>query len=202
MNKALIVVDVQNDFIEGGALGVNGGKDVAGEIAEYLDQHGGEYQMIVFSQDWHRWNESNGGHFAKEPDFVDTWPEHCLAGTHGAELHQAVLPYAGAAQMVRKGQGKPAYSAFEGTTPGLVTMTLQELLDNAGIDTVDVVGIATDYCVRATALDAVKNGYTTTVLVNLTAGVALGSSRDTLSEFRDNGVHAEGSLEFLQKAGA
>ena len=193
MKKALIVVDVQRDFCEGGALGVEGGNDVAEKIARYIDEHDrdGEYRMVVFSQDWHRWDSSNGGHFAEkgaQPNYVDTWPEHCLAGTRGAELHPAVRDYASGAQIIRKGQNRPAYSAFEGTTPGEIAMPLQKLLDSADIEAVDIVGIATDHCVKATALDAVKGGFKTTVMLDLTAGVAPESTEAAIKEMSEAGV--------------
>src|SRR5690606_16703945 len=86
MSKALFIVDVQNDFTEGGALGVEGGDAVAAAITRYVAEHAGDYEIIVASRDWHDAEGGNGGHFAEgEPDFVDTWPPHCVAGTEGAE---------------------------------------------------------------------------------------------------------------------
>jgi nicotinamidase/pyrazinamidase len=205
MNKALIVVDMQNDFVEGGALGVKGGKEVAATIARHIDRHSDndEYELIVFSQDWHDADNDNGGHFAEgEPDFRATWPAHCVADTTGAEIVNVLRDQAKSAHRVRKGQGKPAYSAFEGTTTGEISMTLQELLDSAEIDVVIVVGIATDYCVKATALDAAKLGYTTQVRLDLTAGVALESSLSAIAEFEADSVLVDGAVEFLQRAQA
>ena len=114
MSKALFIVDVQNDFTEGGALGVDGGDAVAERITRFLEAHAGDYSVIVASRDWHDGDNDNGGHFHPEPDFVDTWPEHCVAGTAGAEYHPA-LPVQEIDVHVRKGQGKPAYSMFEET---------------------------------------------------------------------------------------
>ena len=179
MSKALFIIDVQNDFTEGGALGVAGGDAVAAGISEHLAAHPGEYAHVFASRDWHDGDNDNGGHFSATPDFVDTWPPHCVSGTRGAEYHRA-LDTAAIDVHVRKGQGKPAYSIFEGTTDD--GSTVPEALAALGIDAVDVVGIATDYCVRASALDAVHAGLTTRVLVALTAGVAAESSQSALTE--------------------
>ena len=137
--------------------------------------------MIVFSKDWHDPGSTNGGHFAEgEPDFTDTWPAHCVANSKGAQLHPSLTGYevVGAVGMnnmhvVLKGQGKPAYSAFEGVSgSNEIEMTLGELLEYGGIEAIDVCGIATDYCVRATVMDALKLDIPTTVFVDLVAGVS------------------------------
>ena len=179
MAKALFIIDVQNDFTEGGALGVEGGAAVAAGITEYLAANPGEYSHVVASRDWHDGDNDNGGHFSSSPDFVDTWPPHCVSGTAGAEYHPA-LDVSAIDVHVRKGQGRPAYSIFEGRTDN--GSTLPEALAALGVDAVDVVGIATDYCVRASALDAVHAGGEPRVLVSLTAGVSAASSQSALAE--------------------
>ncbi len=115
MSRALFIIDVQNDFTEGGALGVTGGAEVAARVTRYLEAHAGEYRAIFASRDWHDPDNDNGGHFARdaEPDFVHTWPVHCVAGTTGADYHPA-LKTGKVTYHIRKGQGVPAYSIFEG----------------------------------------------------------------------------------------
>jgi nicotinamidase/pyrazinamidase len=192
MARALLVIDVQNDFTEGGALGVDGGAAVAAGITEHLRAHRGDYEVVIASRDWHDGDNDNGGHFAvgAAPDFVDTWPRHCVSGTPGADYHPALD--AGAIDVhVKKGQGKPAYSLFEGTTDD--GRTVAEVLRERGITDVDVVGIATDYCVRASALDAVADGERVRVLTDLVAGVAPASSAAALEELRGAGVLTEDS---------
>lgn len=156
MVRALLVIDVQNDFTEGGALGVDGGAAAAAHITDYLRSHPDTYATVIASRDWHDADNDNGGHFAtaSPPDFVDSWPPHCVAGTPGAEYHPA-LDTSLVTTHVRKGQGQPAYSIFEGITDDGETVTA--LLDRLGVTEVDVVGIATDYCVRASALDALAS---------------------------------------------
>ncbi len=187
MTRALFIIDVQNDFTEGGALGVDGGAAVAAGITEYLEANPSRYDQVFASRDWHDGDNDNGGHFAldAEPDFVNTWPVHCVSGTQGAEYHPALKLEEGTIH-IRKGQGVPAYSIFEGTADdgSSVADKLQEL----GIDSVDVVGIATDYCVRASALDAIEHGQEVTVLTDLIAGVAPESSEAALAELAHAGA--------------
>ena len=187
MGKALFIIDVQNDFTEGGALGVEGGAAVAAGVTRYLEQHAGDYAIILASRDWHDANSDNGGHFASDgaPDFVNTWPVHCVAGSAGADYHPA-LNTTRVGYHIRKGQGVPAYSIFEGRTEA--GSTVHNLLDEHGIDTVDVVGIATDYCVRASALDALTHGQHVRVLTPLVAGVAPESSAAALAELAHAGA--------------
>lgn len=187
MGKALFIIDVHNDFTEGGALGVDGGAAVAAGITEYLRAHGDEYTIVLASRDWHDADNDNGGHFATdaEPDFVTTWPVHCVAGTTGAEYHPA-LDTSRVGYHIRKGQGVPAYSIFEGRTDA--GSSVHNLLDEHGIDTVDVAGIATDYCVRASALDALEHGQRVRVLTSLVAGVAPESSDAALAELAHAGA--------------
>ncbi|NEM91275.1 isochorismatase family protein [Galbitalea soli] len=187
MMRALFIIDVQNDFTEGGALGVDGGAAVAAGVTRYLREHPDRYDVVFASRDWHDGDNDNGGHFATDaaPDFVDTWPRHCVSGTPGAEYHPALDPSLIDVH-VRKGQGKPAYSIFEGTTDD--GMTVPQKLDALGVDAVDVVGIATDYCVRASALDALDAHRTVRVLRDLVAGVAPGSSAAALAELTQAGA--------------
>lgn len=187
MTRALLVVDVQNDFTEGGALGVVGGAAVARGISELLARSGDDYDLVVSSRDWHDGDSDNGGHFAttEPPNFTTTWPVHCVAGTEGAEYHP---DYATGSVDVHlyKGQGKPSYSAFQGITDEGIT--LPEVLRRNEVTEVDVVGIATDYCVRASVLDAIALGLSVRVLTDYVAGVAPESSEKSLREVADAGA--------------
>ncbi|MBN9213593.1 MAG: nicotinamidase [Microbacterium sp. SCN 70-200] len=187
MTRALFIVDVQNDFTEGGALGVDGGDAVATGITAHLAAHAGEYALIVASRDWHDADSDNGGHFATgaEPDFVSTWPVHCVAGTEGA-AYDPGLDTSAVTHHVRKGQGKPAYSLFEGTTDA--GEHVADLLTSHGVIEVDVTGIATDYCVRASARDAIEHGIHVRILTGLVAGVAPESSQAALAELAHLGA--------------
>ena len=177
---ALFIIDVQNDFTEGGALGVAGGAAVAAGISALLARHPERYDEVVASRDWHDGDNDNGGHFADggEPDFIVTWPRHCVAGTSGAEYHPD-LDTRPVGWHVRKGQGRPAYSIFEGTTDD--GESLGEKLDELGSTDGDVAGIATDYCVLASARDALESGRRVRVLSDLVAGVADESSAAALA---------------------
>ena len=187
VSAALFIIDVQNDFTEGGALGVEGGAAVAAGITGFLAQHPDRYDHVFASRDWHDPVGDNGGHFATdaEPDFVTTWPVHCVAETEGAEYHPALNTDAVTVH-VRKGQGVSAYSIFEGTTDG--GRTVSDALDELGVIDIDVVGIATDYCVRASALDALKHGRGVRVFTDLVAGVARESSEAALAELGHAGA--------------
>ena len=190
MARALLIIDVQNDFTEGGALGVDGGAAVASAITEHLREHPDDYDVVIASRDWHDPDNDNGGHFALDgaPDFVVTWPRHCMAGTDGAEYHPSIDT--GLIDIhVRKGQGVPAYSIFEGTTDD--GRRLVTALDELAVTEIDVVGIATDYCVRASALDALAVGRRVRVLSDLVAGVAPESSAAALRELADAGATVE-----------
>lgn len=168
--RLLIIVDVQNDFCEGGALGVDGGGAVAERIASYLRTRSGDYDRILASQDWHRGDTDNGGHFAvppAAPDFVDTWPVHCVADTEGAALHPAIAAVEDRVEVVHKGHGVPSYSVLEGTVVG-TGKSVQALVPGCEID---VVGLAYDFCVRATALGSREAGATVRVLREMTAAV-------------------------------
>ncbi|MDQ1136134.1 nicotinamidase/pyrazinamidase [Microbacterium sp. SORGH_AS 1204] len=185
MSRALFIVDVQNDFTERGALGVEGGDAVAERISRYLDAHADEYAVIVASRDWHHGDDDNGGHFSAAPDFVDTWPVHCVGGTYGADYDE-VFDTARVTHHLKKGQGKPAYSLFEGVSDD--GETAGTILDAHGIREIDIVGIATDYCVRASALDALGAGRRVRVLTDLIAGVHPVSSDAALTEIAGAGA--------------
>jgi nicotinamidase/pyrazinamidase len=185
MTRALIVVDVQNDFCEGGSLAVTGGAAVAAAITEHIP--GAGYDHVVATRDHHI---EPGGHFAEHPDFLETWPAHCVVGTGGVELHEA-LDREPLEAIFDKGEYAAAYSGFEGAADGV---PLADWLREHGVDAVDVVGIATDHCVRATALDAVGNGFATRVLLHLTAGVSEGTTDAALAQLRTAGVELEGSV--------
>jgi nicotinamidase/pyrazinamidase len=163
--RALLVVDVQPTFCEGGALPVEGGDAVAGAIASYAAAHRDRYDAVVTTQDWH---VDPGAHFSGTPDYVDTWPPHGVAGTAEAELHPALAGLRPDAS-VRKGEHAAAYSGFEGADS--LGRSLETVLRESGIDAVDVVGIAESHCVKATALDAHSLGLVTRVLTDLTVPV-------------------------------
>lgn len=191
--RALLIVDVQNDFCEGGALGVTGGSALAQKISDHVAHHDGDYAVIVASRDWHDAGSDNSGHFATDgadPDFVSTWPVHCVAHTEGAQYHPA-LTLGPRTVHVTKGQGIPAYSMFEGSTEN--GDTVESVLRLAGVDSVDVVGIATDYCVRATSIDALGAGLSVRVLTDLVAAVAPASGAATLVELSGAGAVLEPS---------
>jgi nicotinamidase/pyrazinamidase len=183
MSRALLIVDVQNDFTEGGALAVTGGDAVASAVSAFLEAHAGDYGVIVASRDWHDAEGDNGGHFAAQPDFVDSWPVHCVAGTAGAD-YDTLLATDAITHHVHKGQGEPAYSMFEGATES--GETVGAVLSAAGVLSADVVGLATDHCVRASALDAIAHGVQVRVFTDLIAGVGAESSEAALAEL----VHA------------
>jgi nicotinamidase-related amidase len=184
--RALFIIDVQNDFTEGGSLGVDGGAAVAAGVTDYLRTNRSDYDVVFASRDWHDATGTNGGHFAVgAPDFVDTWPAHCVAGTAGAEYHPS-LDVSLIDEHVRKGQGKPAYSIFEGVTDD--GESVANKLDELGVTDIDVVGIATDYCVRASALDALGTHRRVRILTDLVAGVSADTSAAALTELNDAGV--------------
>jgi nicotinamidase/pyrazinamidase len=187
MTRALVVVDVQNDFCEGGSLAVSGGAAVAAAISEHVRTAGGEYAHVVATRDHHI---DPGHHFAEAPDFLETWPAHCVVGTGGVELHEA-LDRGPLEAVFDKGEYAAAYSGFEGSDDGVA---LADWLRTRGVDAVDVVGIATDHCVRATALDAIGNGFATRVLLHLTAGVTDGTTDAAIEELNTAGVALEGEV--------
>lgn len=190
-NTALLIVDVQNDFTEGGALGCDGGAEVAARITEHA--RNANYSAIVASRDWHDAEGDNGGHFAFDgaPNFVNSWPVHCVAGTSGAEYHPA-LDVSLIDVHVKKGMGEPAYSAFEGETED--GRPLVEELSDRGITHLDIVGIATDHCVRASALDAISEGISVRVINDLTAAVSDEGRVKSLAEMADAGAVVVGTI--------
>lgn len=181
-SRALIVVDVQNDFCEGGSLGVTGGAAVAAGIGALAT--GGDYDHVVATRDVH---VDPGPHFSDTPDFVDSWPPHCRAGTPGASFHPA-LDVAPIECVFDKGAYTSAYSGFEGATANESGAPLADWLDERGVTEVHVVGLATDHCVRATALDAARLGLRTSVLLAHCAGVAEETTRQALARLRESGV--------------
>lgn len=187
MSRALLVVDVQKDFCEGGSLAVQGGVAAAHRISEYLaGDHG--YDVIVATRDHH---VDPGTHFSERPDFVDSWPPHCVVGTEGADFPEE-LTFRDFDDVFDKGEYAPAYSGFEGVNDN--GTKLPDWLAEHGVDSVDVVGIATDYCVRYTALDAVAAGLDARVLLDYTAAVAPERIESTYAAWKAAGVTVEGDL--------
>jgi nicotinamidase/pyrazinamidase len=185
VSRALIVVDVQNDFCEGGSLAVAGGAAVAAGISAALAA--GDWDHVVATQDYH---VDPGPHFSAHPDYVDSWPAHCVVGTRGADFHPALATDRVEA-VFHKGEHAAAYSGFEGHTDA--GETLAGWLRARDVTHVDVVGIATDHCVRATALDAAAAGFATTVLLDLTAGVAPATTEAALEQLRVASVVTRGT---------
>jgi nicotinamidase/pyrazinamidase len=182
LKKAFVIVDVQNDFCEGGSLAVSGGAAVARGLTEYLRRHRGDYELVVATRDYH---VEPGAHFAAEPDYRDSWPVHCVAGTEGAELHPD-LDREMVDEVFDKGRDTAAYSGFEARSGS--GRLLGERLREAGIEELDVAGIATDYCVKATVLDALKEGIRVRLLVDLCAGVAPETSAAAVKEMTSSGA--------------
>ena len=184
--RALIVVDVQNDFCEGGSLAVPGGGNVARAISRYLqDGHG--YGHVVATNDYH---VDPCSHFSEAPDYTSSWPPHCVAGTAGARFHPD-LDTTCVEAIFRKGTHAAAYSGFEGADDA--GTSLADWLRQHGVDEVDVVGLATDYCVRATAADAARADFSTRVLLDLTAGVTPESTAKAIDEMQAAGVELVGT---------
>ncbi|HJV15038.1 MAG TPA: isochorismatase family protein [Propionibacteriaceae bacterium] len=187
MTRALIIADPQRDFCEGGSLGVAGGAAAVSRIDSLLKgDHG--YDYLIATRDHHI---NPGLHFADEPDFVSSWPPHCVVGTPGSEFHDN-LTFRDFSAVIYKGHYAPAYSAFEGVTAD--GEKLSRWLRDRGVDQVDVCGIATDYCVRSTALDAVREDFETTVLLDLTAAVAPDRVPEISAELRAAGIAIKESV--------
>ena len=192
MPRALLVIDVQNDFCEGGALAVAGGAAVAGKITQFLESS--SYDLIVASRDCHDADNNNSGHFAEtgsEPNYQTNWPVHCVADTHGAQYHPNLNTEA-IDEHIFKGQGQNGYSIFEGITKR--GQTFDQLLAQNQIDEVDVVGIATDHCVLASALDSKNHGLKVRVISSLTAGVSDLSTEAAIDQMIDSGIEVVASL--------
>lgn len=181
MARALIVVDVQNDFCEGGSLAVTGGAQVARDVSGLLRGQTA-YDVVVATRDHH---VDPGSHWSEQPDFVDTWPVHCEVGTPGEEFHPE-LDQGPLDAVFLKGEHQAAYSGFEGIESG--GTGLAAWLRERDVDTVDVCGIATDHCVRATVLDAVTEGFATRVLLDLCAGVAPETTRAAIAAMEQSGA--------------
>ncbi|WP_269937025.1 isochorismatase family protein [Arthrobacter sp. HY1533] len=205
MAKALIIVDVQNDFCEGGSLAVAGGADLASEISELLE-NAHDLDFVVATQDWHI---DPGTHFSDTPDFVKSWPVHCVAGSKGAALHRN-LDTEDIDAYFRKGKFDAAYSGFDGllapedevavgereaheaaAEDGETPASLDDWLRENDVEDVVIVGIATEHCVRATALDAVNAGYNTTVLRDYVAGIDDDAAEEALEELEEAGVEVK-----------
>jgi nicotinamidase/pyrazinamidase len=192
MARALLVVDVQNDFCEGGSLPVRGGAEVAFRIAEVLrrwqdaDPEDREYDYIVATRDHHI---DPGSHFSNDPDFLDSWPRHCVAGTDGAAFHPNLDPQPFHA-VFHKGEYEAAYSGFEGKDAE--GTSLADWLRARDVDEVHIAGLTTDYCVRTTALDAIRSDFRTCVFLNLTAGVSKETTERALKDMREAGAEMLG----------
>lgn len=184
--RALIIVDLQNDFCEGGSLAVSGGAALAREINDYLAGEPG-YQYVVATKDFHI---DPGDHFSDRPDYVSSWPPHCVAESPGADFHPD-LDTSPISAVFRKGAYAPAYSGFEGVDEN--ETPLLEWLRQRGVDEVDVVGLATDYCVRRTAEDAARAGLVTRVLLELTAGVSADTTEQAVGEMRSASIELIGN---------
>lgn len=193
MNTALIIVDVQNDFCEGGSLAVAGGSKVATDISKYLNDNRSNYDVVVATRDWHI---DPKDHFADSPNFSTTWPHHCVADSRGAEFHSNLNDVCSFNEnidvVVSKGQFTAAYSGFEGATDQGESLT--SILRKKGITNVDIVGLATDHCDRATAIDAIKEGFKVNLLLPLCAGVAPETTDAALKELAELGVVISNSL--------
>ena len=182
--RAIIVVDPQPDFFEGGALAIAGATGTAQRIAEFLRECAEEYDALIVTQDWH---VDPGEHWSSDPNFVTTWPMHCAAGTDGANIHFSLVdqPWD---LVIRKGLHEGAYSGFDGVSEN--DAPLFDELNNAGIHKVTVVGFATDHCVKATALDARRLGFDVEVILDLCAGVAPETTQSAILEMRGAGITA------------
>jgi nicotinamidase/pyrazinamidase len=183
--RALVIVDVQNDFCEGGSLAVAGGAEVARAISQYLESGG--YGHVVASRDFHI---DPGDHFSAHPDFVNSWPRHCVADTGGADFHPD-LDTSHIATVFSKGEHEAAYSAFDGADEA--GTPLAAWLRERGVDELDVVGIATDYCVRATTISAAREGFRTRVLLGMTAGVDPTTTAESIDAMRAAGAQVTGT---------
>ncbi|MFE1774724.1 isochorismatase family protein [Streptomyces sp. NPDC059008] len=190
MRRALIVVDVQKDFCEGGSVPVKGGADRAAAIADLVRRADGSYAYIVATRDHHI---DPGAHFSEHPDFENSFPVHCVVGSEGSEFHPSFEPAATAGavdEVFYKGAHSASKSGFEGSTQGGTSLT--DWLRARDVSDLDVVGIATDHCVKATALDGVRAGFAVRVLLDYTAGVAADTTSTAISELRRAGVTLSG----------
>jgi nicotinamidase/pyrazinamidase len=187
--RAIIVVDPQPDFFEGGALPVAGATDTVARIARYLRDHADEFSMKVVTQDWH---VDPGDHWSDAPNFVTSWPVHCVADSNGAALDTSLADHHWDA-VIRKGRHEGAYSGFDGVDES--GASLAAVLASAGIEDVSVVGFATDHCVMATALDALELGFDVKVLLDLCAGVDHGTTMAAVATMANAGVSIAASSD-------
>jgi len=187
--RAIVVVDPQPDFFEGGALPVTGATRVAEKIAAYLLAHGEDYTMRIVTQDWHI---DPGDHWSSDPNYVTTWPVHCVAGTSGAAIHRALADQQWDV-IIHKGLHEGAYSGFDGVNGD--GSSLADQLTKGAVDNVTIVGFATDHCVKATALDARAYGLDVTVVLDLCAGVAPKTTREAILEMTAAGVVTQASVK-------
>lgn len=192
MKKALLAVDIQNDFVEGGALGCEGGKKVAADVKELIreSKKDGTYALHISTQDWHKGGGcTNGGHIEENPDYVDSWPGHCIAGTEGAEfckpLEKSDFDY-----RILKGHETPSYSGFSSNAYESEdkSLSLVEILEREGVKAVDIVGIAFDYCVSQTATDARDKGFDVRVIKAYTATINKENEDKICEELRKDGI--------------
>ncbi|WP_276849421.1 isochorismatase family protein [Corynebacterium pyruviciproducens] len=182
-STALIIVDVQKDFCPGGSLATARGAEVAQAIAKFVEGHHGYYGQIVATKDW---RIDPGDHFSEHPDFVDSWPVHCVKDSEGAQFHPEVEPVTQYLDATfTKGEYAAAYSGFEGVREG---EGLASWLREKGITTIHVCGIATDFCVRATASDGLTEGFSVTVLKQLVAAVDEANGEKALAELEQQGA--------------
>ncbi|MBP3088157.1 isochorismatase family protein [Corynebacterium sp. sy017] len=183
--RALVIVDVQNDFCPGGSLATERGGQVAHDIAQLIDTHADRYSHIIATKDWHI---DPGAHFSETPDYKDSWPTHCVANSAGAQFHPSLERQAHRIEETfRKGQYSAAYSGFEGTSAS-EEQPLAQWLRTRGVEIIDVVGIATDYCVKATVLDALAQGLEVRILSDLCAPVHEETAQDAIAEMLNAGA--------------
>lgn len=189
MRNALLAVDLQSDFVQGGSLPVPNGLQVAAQVARHIRHFKTEYQFVVASRDYH---EDPQNHFSASPDYTNTWPPHCVIGTPGAAFVppiQNLVREKLIQAVVSKGRHEAAYSAFEGVDAR--GHYLLDVLREQRIDHIDVCGIATDYCVRASALDARKNAFQVRILVNLCAAVTEATGLQAIEEMKAAGCQVQ-----------
>ncbi len=183
MKKALVIVDMQNDFCPGGSLAVKGGNEIVPVINNYIKYFSAGRHLIVFTRDWHTPDHCS---FKQQGGI---WPAHCVAGTEGADFHPELdIPEDALIISKAASAGKDAYSGFEGSSPD--GEMLDEVLKKKGVKELTVCGLATDYCVKSTVLDALKNGYTVKLLIDGVSAVEVkpGDGAAALSEMKKAGA--------------
>lgn len=187
MGKALLLVDLQVDFVDGGVLGVSGGKEMCRLLSEWISHEANQYDMIMATRDWHDPDGDNGGHFAlnAEADYVTTWPVHCVAESAGAqyatEFNDELVTH-----HIYKGQSEPGYSCFDGCDA--TGVSAHDVLKAHDIEHVDVCGIAADYCVKNTVLDACALEFGVRVLSQYVLGIDPESTRQAYADMAQAGA--------------